>query len=157
MTFAQSENLRHPELLTYHTLMVPAQNELLRAGCSINTKLNDTRIQTSAHWTGKNELKCIKNRIAYEWISICAKTENNKLFDDAAKELMQNILTLATKDDDMHKVFVVASVSMFCFNSFATSSNSLLFSVLAQIEIHSYAVLFLMHLSSFFPVKCAEV
>jgi hypothetical protein len=113
MTFVQSENLRNPELLTYHTLMVPAQNELLRAGCSITTKLYDTRIQTSAHMTGKNELKCVKNRIAYEWISICAKTENNKFFDDAAKELMQNILTLATKDVDMHKVFVVAQTRMF--------------------------------------------
>ena len=44
--------------------------------------------------------------------SICARTENNKLFDDVAKELMQNILTLATKDDDMHKVFVVAKTRM---------------------------------------------
>jgi len=112
MTYVQGENLRHPELLTYHTLMVPAQNELLRAGCSITTKLNDTRIQTSAHWTGKNELKCIKNRIAYEWITICARTENNKLFDDDAKELMQNILTHATKDEDMHKVFMVAKTRM---------------------------------------------
>jgi hypothetical protein len=112
MTFVQDENSRNPELITYHTLMVPAQNKLLRAGCSIITKLNDTRIQTSAHLTGKNELRCIKNRIAYEWISICARTENNKLFDDVAKELMQNILTLATKDDDMHKVFVVAKTRM---------------------------------------------
>ena len=112
MTFVQGENSRNPELITYHTLMVPAQNKLLRAGCSIITKLNDTRIQTSAHLTGKNELRCIKNRIAYEWISICARTENNKLFDDVAKELMQNILTLATKDDDMHKVFVVAKTRM---------------------------------------------
>jgi hypothetical protein len=112
MTFVQGENSRNPELITYHTLMVPAQNKLLRAGCSIITKLNDTRIQTSAHLTGKNELRCIENRIAYEWISICARTENNKLFDDVAKELMQNILTLATKDDDMHKVFVVAKTRM---------------------------------------------
>jgi hypothetical protein len=112
MTLVQDENSRMPELITYHTLMVPAQNKLLRAGCSIITKLNDTRIQTSAHLTGKNELRCIKNRIAYEWISICARTENNKLFDDVAKELMQNILTLATKDDDMHKVFVVAKTRM---------------------------------------------
>jgi hypothetical protein len=112
MTFVQGENSRNPELITYHTLMVPAQNKLLRAGCNIFTKLNDTRIQTSAHLTGKNELRCIKNRIAYEWISICARTENNKLFDDVAKELMQNILTLATKDDDMHKVFVVAKTRM---------------------------------------------
>jgi hypothetical protein len=112
MTLVQDENSRMPELIAYHTLMVPAQNKLLRAGCSIITKLNDTRIQTSAHLTGKNELRCIKNRIAYEWISICARTENNKLFDDVAKELMQNILTLATKDDDMHKVFVVAKTRM---------------------------------------------
>ncbi len=112
MTLVQDENTRMPELITYHTLIVPAQNKLLRAGCSITTKLFDTRIQTSAHITGKNELKCVKNRIAYEWISICAKTENNKFFDDDAKELMQNILTLATKDDDMHKVFVVAKTRM---------------------------------------------
>jgi hypothetical protein len=112
MTLVQDENSRMPELITYHTLMVPAQNKLLRAGCSIFTKLNDTRIQTSAHLTGKNELRCIKNRIAYEWITICARTENNKLFDDDAKELMQNILTHATKDEDMHKVFMVAKTRM---------------------------------------------
>ena len=112
MTLVQDENTRMPELITYHTLIVPAQNKLLRAGCSILTKLNDTRTQTSAHLTGKNELRCVKNRIAYEWITICATTENNKLFDDDAKELMQKILTYATKDEDMHKVFIVAQTRM---------------------------------------------
>jgi hypothetical protein len=113
MTLVQNEGTRMTELTTYHTLFVPAQNKLLRAGCSILTKHNDTRIQTSAHSTVKSEHRCIQNRIAYEWIMICATTENNKLFDDDAKESMQKILTCATKDEDMHKVFIVAQTRMF--------------------------------------------
>jgi hypothetical protein len=113
MTLVQNEGTRMTELTTYHTLFVPAQNKLLRAGCSILTKHNDTRIQTSAHSTVKSEHRCIKNRIAYEWIMICATTENNKLFDDDAKESMQKILTCATKDEDMHNVFIVAQTRMF--------------------------------------------
>jgi hypothetical protein len=108
MTYLQDESTRMTESTTYHTLLVPVQNKLLRAGCSIRMKLNDTLTQTPTHSIWKSEHRCIKNRIAYEWITICATTDNNKLFDDDAKESMLKILTYATKDEDMHKVFIVA-------------------------------------------------
>ncbi len=43
MTYLQDESTRMTELTTYHTLLVPVQNKLLQAGCSILMKLKDTR------------------------------------------------------------------------------------------------------------------
>ena len=112
MTYLQDGNTRMTESTTYHTLLVPAQNKLLRAGCGVRMKLNDTLNQTLTHSIWKSEHRCIKNRVAYEWITICANTDNHKLFDDDAKESMLKIRTYATKDEDMHKVFIIAQTRM---------------------------------------------